>query len=766
MRIELTPNAVTVLERRYLKKAEGQVIESPEDMFRRVAANIADVEASVYGKSAGEVSALRDRFLDMMVSLEFLPNSPTLMNAGRELQQLAACFVLPVDDSLEGIFESVKHAALIHQSGGGTGFSFSRLRPKNDVVRTTGGVASGPVSFIEVFDSATNSVKQGGMRRGANMGILRCDHPDIVEFISCKRESARINNFNLSVAVTDKFVEALKKGGEYDLINPRTGKATGQVKARHIFDLIVDSAWLSGEPGIVFIDRVNAHNPTPLAGEIESTNPCGEQPLLPFESCCLGSINLARMVTTPNGKPVVDYDRLARVVHLGVHFLDNVIDANRYPLPQIEAASKANRKIGLGIMGWADLLIELNMPYDSREALEFAGRLMRFIHTEGLKASETLAGERGVFPNFAGSVFDTPDGPRIRNATITTIAPTGTLSIIAGTSSGIEPIFSIAFVRNVLDNDRLVEVNPLFERFARSMGFCSRELMEQIAEKGSVRDIEQIPEHVRRIFVTAHEMTPEVHVRMQSAFQTSGVDNAVSKTVNMPGLATKDDVAGVFLLAYELGCKGITVYREGSRDKEVLTKGTAAGETKGGTPAVKEGGSKRPAPGPEQSKVPGNGIVPRKRPVVTLGRTERLKTGCGNLYVTINEDEHGMCEVFTAIGKQGGCAGAFSEATARLVSLALRTGVKPGALFKELRGIRCPSPAWQGNGMILSCPDAMAIAMERYLSAKQAGDAPVLDSSVLDRNGNAMGACPECGGHVKHADGCIVCLFCGYSKCS
>jgi len=1129
---ELSENARRVLAKRYLRREGDQIVETPDEMFKRVAANIAAVDSHYEGDQE-QVRRSRREFYQMMSRLEFLPNSPTLMNAGRELQQLAACFVLPVDDSMESIFETLKNAALIHKSGGGTGFSFSRLRPKDDVVRTTGGVASGPVSFIAAYDAATDSVKQGGMRRGANMGILRCDHPDIEEFITCKQDSTRITNFNLSVAVTDEFMQAVREDTEYTLVNPRTGEPAGKKRAGEIIDLIVDMAWENGEPGIVFIDRVNADNPTPKLGRIESTNPCvtgdtwvfttlgprqvrelagrpftalvngqpfasgpggffrtglkpvlrlktgegfnlrltadhkvlrvvdkseyrimhewvaagelnpgdrimlhnhrtvagwpgeldegdgyllgllaggvvlkqegavlpvwaqtaggevgavepvtimqqarqyagglprrsdsegrmtisgggesrlkltalrdlafrlrmepgskritpalerassaayrgflrglfdcnaciqgspgkgisvrltqgdlenleavqrmllrlgiksniclrrpamkkplpdehggfkecqprenyelvinddnlflfaerigftdnnktgrlnrllgsyhgrsnkewflaevaaiepdgieevydaqipavnafdangfyvhncGEQPLLPYESCCLGSINLAKMVsadgTADYPSQSIDWERLRLTVNRGVHFLDNVIDANNYPLPEIEGASKATRKIGLGVMGWAEMLIQLGVPYDSDEALDLAKEVMGFIHEEGQRASMKLAEERGVFPAFDESIY-AETGPRLRNSTITTIAPTGSISIIAGTSGGIEPLFSIAFTRNVLEGERLIEVNPLFEKALKKEGIYSQELMEKVAEAGSIQEMEEIPVEIRRLFVTAHDIAPEWHVRMQAAFQTHRVDNAVSKTVNLPPDASKADVRRVFMLAYELGCKGITVYRAGSRSEEVLTKGS--------TPEEKETAAERR-----------HGVVPRERPVVTKGATERVRTGCGNLYVTINEDDEGMCEVFTAIGRQGGSAAAFSEATARLVSLALRTGVKPEAISKELRGIRCPNPAWHNGETVLSCPDAIAIVMHHYLGRKAENDAGPKSSATEPNKGSGfgsepgglrladMGACPECGGHVTMEGGCVVCHYCGYSKC-
>lgn len=1127
--MQVSKNARTVLERRYLAKdRHGTPIETPEEMLQRVAKNIAAVDAR-YGASEEEVRRTETTFLDIMDRLEFLPNSPTLMNAGRDLQQLSACFVLPVEDSMESIFEAVKNAALIHKSGGGTGFSFSRLRPKNDVVRSTGGVASGPVSFMKVFNAATEAVKQGGCvdentrvatadglirikdlgpadlpedswhtfteplrvytddgmkeanefyvhgkarvkrittrcgysvtttlnhrlrvideegnyvwkhardikrgdrvvlqkntypettnyrlpefeykahfgtreitvpqkpseelgeligyfigngcysfdesgtagvvftvaddepevlqrivylgrelfalepafrknpggrstnlcygstvlahwlkhigvdktssgkmkvpeivfragkrfalgflrglfsadgsvtkdghvslysisgefiaeiqqlmlslgmpsrvsvnnnrddafgknpvfrltlitregyrvfqesvkpvnsagdhwqvlmeqqeeiaqspvarllksdqfydrvediqdgeaftldlsvpanntyiaggfvshntRRGANMGILRVDHPDIMEFITCKEDPRAITNFNISVGITEEFMAAVNAGEPYDLINPRTGQVSGQLNARDVFDKLVEMAWHNGEPGIVFLDRLNAANPTPHVGEIESTNPCGEQPLLPYESCNLGSINLAKFVV--NG--TLDWERLQQVVYTAVHFLDNVIDANRYPLPQIEDMTKANRKIGLGVMGFADMLILRGIPYDSEEALEAAEEVMKFIRQEARQASIELAAQRGPFPNFKGSIYDNGETPPLRNATVTTIAPTGTISIIANCSSGIEPLFAVAYTRTVLDDDELVEVNPLFEEIARREGFYSPDLMKAVARKGSVRGIDEIPKKIQRLFVTAHEISPEHHVRMQAAFQRY-TDNAVSKTVNLPHSATREDVARVFQEAYRLGCKGVTIYRDGSRSHQVLAVKKKEEEKKQEAPA-----------GPPRAVV-------RPRPQVTRGRTERIPTAHGNMYVTINEDEYGICEVFAQTGKSGGDAAANNEAIARLISTGLRAGIPVEEIIKQLRGIRSSTPVWFNGGMVLSGPDGIAIALERYLHWRKTGKELDSIQTAIDIAAPA-GECPECGGILKFEEGCSTCPQCGYSKC-
>jgi ribonucleoside-diphosphate reductase alpha chain len=646
------------------------------------------------------------------------------MNAGRRLGQLAACFVLPVKDSIDSIFQTLRHTAMIHKSGGGTGFSFSSVRPANDTVLSTRGVSSGPISFMKVFDVATETVKQGGTRRGANMGILRVDHPDIEAFIHSKTNLVKLNNFNISVALTSSFMEALAEGKDYDLINPRAPKrGRQQISARAVFTQIVHAAWQSGEPGILFLDRINKDNPTPQLGEIEATNPCGEQPLLPYEACNLGSINLARMVQ--DGK--LDKAKLKRCVWQAVHFLDNVIEINKYPLPQIETMSKKTRKIGLGVMGFADLLISLGIPYDSKTAVRRAEQVMAFISCEARHASMALAQKRGNFPAYEGSVFDRPDTPFMRNATTTTIAPTGTISIIAGCSSGVEPLFAVAYERRVLDGEVLLEIHPLFEHLAKKHGFYRKTLAEEIAQTGSIQDIKGIPDKIKRLYVTSHDIAPQWHIRIQAAFQKH-TDNAVSKTVNVTKDATTEDVEKAFRLAYESGCKGVTIYRYGSRGRQVLNIGTGHGESAA--------------------------IVPRTRPIRTTGVTERINTGCGKLYVTINEDDAGICEVFAQMGKTGGCASSQIEAAGRLISLALRSGVKVEAVVKQLTGIRCPSPIWQNGGMVLSCPDAISHVIENYMNIES------VDSPAM------MGACPDCGSAMEHDGGCLVCRSCGFSKCS
>lgn len=747
--IKLSQNALRVLEKRYLMKdKEGKVIETPRALFRRVAKHIAKAEL-IYDAKA-DVSFWEKIFYKVVADLEFLPNSPTLMNAGRELGQLSACFVIPVDDSMESIFDAVKYTALIHKSGGGTGFSFSRLRPERDRVGSTGGIASGPISFMRTFDVTTDVIKQGGMRRGANMAILNVDHPDILKFITVKGDPNALTNFNLSVAVTDEFMEAVRKGTDYDLINPQSRAVVGKLSAKEVFDKIVEMAWRTGDPGVVFIDEINRHNPTPELGKIESTNPCGEQPLLPFESCNLGSINLSKVVTQQNGEPKIDYTRLSRIVRLAVHFLDDVIDVNRFPLPQIEERTRATRKIGLGVMGFADMLIQLGISYDSEQGLAIAEEVARFISEEANRASLELGEQRGVFPAFEGSVYDVPDGPRFRNATRTTVAPTGSLSIIANCSSGIEPIFALSYVRHILEGEELVEVNPYFEQVAKDRGFYSLELMKDLALGGKIRDIEGIPEDVKRIFVTAYDIAPEWHVKMQAAFQRS-CDSAVSKTVNFAYEATPEDIANVYMLAYGEKLKGITIYRDRSRESQVLTVGEVAKEAEGR-------------------------LVPRKRPKVTRGVTERVNTGCGYIYVTLNFDEHGVVEVFSTLGKAGGCAAAQLEAISRLVSLSLRSGVDLASVVKQLRGIRCPSIAWEQGRAVTSCADAIASVLQKHIKRESGSslDVPgseVIGNTKMSQSGKSpvirsgAGQCPECGGPLIYQEGCNICLNCGFTKC-
>lgn len=748
----LSPNSVTVLKKRYLRKKESGEMETPKDLFVRVAKNIAEAELK-FDKNA-DVDSVADLFYTQMATLKFLPNSPTLMNAGNALQQLSACFVLPVEDSLEGIFEAVKFTALIHKSGGGTGFSFSRLRPKDDSVKTTKGVSSGPVSFMSVFDAATETIKQGGMRRGANMGILRVDHPDIMDFVYAKQDKTKLTNFNLSVGITEEFMKSVKKGTDYDLLTPRDRKKVGSKNAKEVFNEMVRLAWEGGDPGIIFLDRINNANPTPAEGEMESTNPCGEQPLLPYESCNLGSINLVQFVK--NGK--IDWEELKNTCRMAVRFLDNVIEMNNYPIKQIDEMTKKNRKIGLGIMGWADMLVMLNIPYNSDKAISLAEEVIKFIRDEGRKMSVELAETRGSFPGFDKSIYPALGFKAMRNATITTIAPTGTISIIAGASSGIEPYFALAYYRNVMDNNKLPEVNPYFLEKAHEGKFYSESLLNKLADAGNAHNLTEVPEEIRKIFVTSHEISPEWHVRMQAAFQKY-TDNAVSKTVNFENSATIEDVEKAYMLAYDLGCKGITIYRDGSRDNQVLNIGKV----------------KEDAPVDVPVQMPAK---PKERPAVLIGKTIEKTTGCGKMYVTINQDQEGnIFEVFTSIGKAGGCAQSQSEAIGRLISLNLRSGVEPEFIIKQLKGISCHMPYGFGSQRVLSCADAVGKALDEAIKNPLntqviRNDSITVDTLLADMDkkaGNKVvsnGACPDCGAPVEYIEGCLTCQSCGYSKCS
>ena len=734
---QFTQNALAVLERRYLiKDKDGKPVETPDRMLWRVAHTIA--AADCLHDTDADVTSLALDFYEMMARLDFMPNSPTLMNAGRDLGQLSACFVLPIEDSMESIFEAVKQTALIHKSGGGTGFSFSRIRPRNDFVHSTQGISSGPLSFMSVFDSATETIKQGGTRRGANMAILRVDHPDIMDFIKIKSDLSVLNNFNISVAITDDFMTAVENNEEYDLINPRNNKPVKRQSAVKVFRQIVKQAWLTGEPGIVFIDRMNADNPTPEIGLFESTNPCGEQPLLPHESCNLGSINLSNMVVDDK----IDYDKLGAIVHLAVHFLDNVVDVNRYPLPQIDQMTKNNRKIGLGVMGFADMLLKLGIPYSSSEAVTLARDVMAFFDTQAYDASVLLGEQRGSFPNFSKSIYGRTN-PKIpvRNATRTTIAPTGTISIIAGCSSGVEPLFAVSYVRRVMDNDELFEVNPIFKATAQANGFYSTELLKIISNTGSVQGIEEIPIKFRKIFETSHDINPESHLNIQAAFQKS-TNNAVSKTINFNRTTTVDEVKDAFLLAYTLGCKGVTIYRDGCRENQVLNISRADG--------------KKMTPSPDTR------LVKKDRPRSLSGSTYQMTTGCGPMYVTINEDDDNhFFELFNTIGKAGGCAASQCEAIGRLVSLAWRSGLPPEPIVKQLIGISCHKPAGFGKNKVVSCADAIAQAIRQHYEKNNTSP-----EEVLAVEKGMFGACPECGGVIEHEGGCCVCHACGFSECA
>lgn len=769
-------NSLMVLEKRYLRRNEkGEITETPRRMFRRVANAVAEGDKQ-YGGEEAEIAATAEKFFGMMADLDFLSNSPTLMGAGTEIGQLAACFVLPIEDSMESIFEAIKSAALIHKSGGGTGFDFSQIRPKDDIVQSTGGIASGPVSFMHVFNAATEVVKQGSRRRGANMGLLRVDHPDIMEFISCKEQEGTLSNFNISVGITKSFMDALSKDKDYPLINPRTSAPAGRLRASEVMRRIAETAWRNGEPGLIFLDRINEFNPTPALGNIKSVNPCGETPLLSLESCVLGSINLSRMIT--EGK--IDWQKLERVTKTAVHFLDNVITINEFPLPEIREATLLTRKIGLGVMGFAEMLIKLEIPYNSIRSQRIAAKVMEAISYWSKEASCDLAASRGVFPAYHESIYakgkymfplvhlddafarqikapylawglllnrmrSGNDG--LRNATTTTIAPTGSIALIAGTSHGIEPLFALAYRReHILDEDSLMIVNPLFEKVAREKGFYSADLMQEIAEKGSCQGLSQVPKDIQKVFVTAHDISPKAHISIQAAFQRHGLDNAASKTINLPHNATIEVVHFAFLEAYSLGCKGITIYRDRSRIKQVLSKGSGA----------KAGGE-------EATKLQPVCPTPRPRPDITRGITNRVALGCNRrLFITINEDPEGLCEVFVQVGKGGGCISSFSEAMGRLISLALRSSIPAKEIIDQLRGIRCPHPSWHEGLPFLSCADAVARSLIHYLGGADVNPSrePIMDSQL-----GPLLECPECGGPMEHQSRCLVCRWCGYSQC-
>jgi ribonucleoside-diphosphate reductase alpha chain len=748
-----TEPALRVLRERYLLRDErGEVVETPEEMCWRVAQSIAAGEAR-YGRSPAAVREVAAAFYDMMVDAYFVPNSPTLMNAGKgNGLQYSACYVLPVGDSMEEIFDSVKAAAIIHKSGGGTGFAFSRLRPKDDLVASTRGRASGPVSFLRVFNSATEAVKQGGTRRGANMGILRVDHPDILEFIDCKLDGG-ITNFNISVAITDAFMDALAKGEEYDLVNPHNFVVTGRLSAREVFDRMVRAAWRTGDPGMVFIDRINASpaNPTPDLGVVEATNPCGEQPLLPNEACNLGSLNVSRFARqSEGGEWSIDWDEMERVIRLAVRFLDDVIEMNPYPLPEIDRTVKSNRRIGLGIMGWADLLFLIRVPYDSQEAIDLGDRLMSFVKEKSHDQCAKLAEERGPFPNWKHSIYR--DVRPMRNSTVTTIAPTGTISMIAGCSSGIEPIFALAFQHRVKNPDGervLTFVNETFEQIAKARGFFSDALMEEIAKRGALHGIPGVPEEAARVFKTSHEIGFEWHVRHQAAFQRY-TDNGVSKTINLPNDASEEDVASAYRLAWDLGCLGITVFRDGCKGEQVLNVGV-----KDKTPAT--------AAGP---------AVVKPRPHSLSGRTYRSETPIGTAFITVNETGDGEpFEVFVQVGKGGSDTMAVAEALGRLISLTLRlpSPMSPQRRLEEvisqLSRIGGAQPLGFGRGKVLSLPDALARTLaERTGQLKPVSEAPPMARTVEQRRIGDL--CKECGqATFVYEEGCKKCLSCGYNEC-
>jgi ribonucleoside-diphosphate reductase alpha chain len=744
-----------VLEKRYLRG------ETPEQMFWRVASAVAQAE------SPNEANFYASKFYNMMCNLDFLPNSPTLMNAGRPLGQLSACFVLPVNDSMEEIFNAVKWMAMIQKSGGGTGFSFSRLRPKGDAVDTTNGVASGPVSFMKVFNAATDVIKQGGARRGANMGILRVDHPDIVDFIASKKVEGEISNFNISVGITDEFMEALRNGTTYKL--KFKGKERGKFPAKWIFDLIIEGIWKNGEPGIVFLDEINRHNPTPDIGEIESTNPCGEQPLLPFEACNLGSINLVNMFkegTKYEKDWQIDWDKLAETVKMAVRFLDDVIEINQFPIAEIEKISRGNRKIGLGLMGWADLLIKLRLPYDSEEALKLASEIMKEVNIRAYQESIKLAKIRGSFPNLEYSIYKDAqrDGLALRNATRTTIAPTGTLSMIADVSSGIEPVFALAYSKSAVDEE-FANIHSLFRSYLihNFNNDTYKSIIEEVVKTGSCQHINVIPKTMRAVFKTATEISPEAHIRMQAAFQEH-CDNAVSKTINFPNSATKEDIKKAILLAYELKCKGLTMYRVGSRKVE----------------ALKTGANTSPQQVQEAPKTNKDEVVsgPRQRPSKLYGFTKGVRSGCGKLYVTVNQIDGEPFETFITTGSAGGCQ-AFAEGVSRLLSLALRANVSPDDIIDQLTSVTCPNfvrrKATDKTLEGKSCPDAIGRVL------MEAMDEGTLYSVGVDLSANkditvtkeenagvavyAEAECPDCHAPLELTEGCLKCRSCGWSKC-
>ncbi len=808
----LSQNALTVLEKRYLQKDDkGLVCETPDDLFWRVANTLAQIDGQ-YGANSAEIQTTAQRFHDMMAGLDFLPNSPTLANAGTRTGQLSACFVLPVQDDLAGIFETIKHAALIHQTGGGTGFAFSRLRPKNDLVASTKGVSSGPVSFMDVFNAATESIKQGGMRRGANMGILRVDHPDIMDFIRHKEDPTKLTNFNISVAVTDAFMDAVEKSQPYDLINPRSGEPCGQLDAKTVWNDIIRRAWGNGEPGLVFIDRMNRYCPVWWMGQYESTNPCGEQPLIPYESCNLGSINLERFVIEDGGAPTLDYPRLRQIVHLSTHLLDNVIDANVYPIPQIREVTLATRKIGLGVMGFARMLFRMGVGYGTEASFQLAEELFSFIDFESKVASVELAKTRGQFPGrdgheaesnafFERLMIERDRNPRrheqanyaaltrdieaygIRNSTTTTIAPTGTLSIIADTSGGCEPVFALAFKRWQADT-HMVDVDGVLSETAKARGFHSPELLEAIeANHGSLANLEgfDIPADILTTFATAHDITPSEHVLIQAAFQRYN-DSATSKTINFSNHATVEDVETAYRLAWETGCKGITIYRDGSRQFQPLS-----------TPKAEPKVEAKRETAPAESR--DHKVKPRTRPEDLYGYTRVTTTGDGKLYTTVNYDERGMREVVSNIGRSGGTLNSLSEAIGRLISLSLQYNVPVDELAQQLIGIRSANPYGFGPNQVLSIPDAIGkvlkdsprqlgqmMMLQPYgqepqefqpLAVPQAQTVMVADVSSLNRHGvhavevyGESPECPECGHSLEFGEGCAVCRGCGYSRCS
>jgi len=769
-KIQLEAPAIKILEGRYLKKDDsGKAIETAHDMFKRVAYNIAEAEKN-YSKTPN-IEQTAEKFYDMLSKLYFLPNSPTLMNAGRDLQQLSGCFVLPIEDSIESIFESAKQGAMVHKSGGGTGYSFSRLRPKNDNVKSTSGVSSGPVSFMYTHNTYTDVVKQGGTRRGANMGILRVDHPDILDFIDCKSvpneknamiasffsdskylqrtierfliENYQLNNFNISVAITDKFMEAVEKNQDYELLHPKDGRVVQKLNARTVFQKIAENAWKSGEPGIVFIDKINKYNPTPEVGMIESTNPCGEQPLLPYESCNLGSIDISKFVE--EGK--VNYTKLEEIVKEAVHFLDNVIDMSNSPLPEIDKMTKANRKIGLGVMGFADMLIDLGIPYGSHESITKAEKIMSFVQEKSKEASRELAEKRGSFPNIEKSIYK---GQKMRNAAITTIAPTGTIGVITGCSQGIEPLYGVVYKRKTPQFE-LLESNKLFKRIGEEKGFYSEELLKEIYEQsGSIKKFENIPNDIRELFPTAMDLTPEEHIRIQATFQKY-TDNAVSKTINFPQSTTKEDIFKAYMLSYKLGCKGITIYRDKSRDVQVLNTGTVEIIPKSLQNIVAE--ESLTAPRPER----------------VVGETLSARTSLGKLYLTVNSDKQTgkLYEAFPTIGKTGGDIAAMGEGYGRLLSMLLKVGVPAEVISEQLEGIGGKDAVFDKGKAVKSLPDAISQLLKQRLENIALDSGESIEKKEIKKSKSSGNLCPKCGSALMALEGCEKCsnIECDYSRC-
>ena len=772
-KMDLTENSRIVLEKRYLRKnSDGEIIETPEKMFERVASAIAEPE-NLYGDT-GDFSYWQGRFYEIMHTLEFVPNSPTIMNAGTGAGTLSACFVMGLDDSMEDIMTTAKETAMVQKYGGGTGFALSKIRPKGSPISTTHGQACGPVSVLRHLSSVSTLVTQGGKRDGANMAVMDVHHPDILEFIECKQEEGQIHNFNISVGVSDEFMNAVKNGTSYELRDPESGEVVDKIEASLVFDKVIEGAWRNGEPGVIFLDKVNADNPTLNIGKMTATNPCGEQPLLPYESCNLGSINLTKFVIEDSDVKSLDWDRLKEVVHVSTRFLDNVIDANVYSVDKIENMTKSTRKIGLGVMGFADMLVQLNVPYDSEEGLSLGRKLMKFIRSESDEMSKTLASERGVFPAFEGSKYDSTDGFEVRNACRLTVAPTGTISMIAGCSSGIEPLFALCYHKhNILGGESLLYVDKGFEKVAKEGGFYSQELLNYLADGGSLQERDDVPDWAKRLFVTSSDISPEMHVRMQAVFQES-VDSAISKTINFPNSASDDDVRSAYLLAWELSCKGITVYRAGSRDAEVLTAGKE-----------KDSSEENNVESTDNTNLKSEMLTERQRPKVLSGVTERVRTAHGNLFVTINYNEEGKpFEVFASLGKAGSTESAQLEAITRLTTMSLRAGVEPSQIIQHLQGIT-DEPIWDKGSLVRSTPDAVAQVLSRHLLKNNSID--VNTSSDVEQLGLFVGdsteevikesesseevlvkklACPDCSiGVLVHQEGCLRCADCGYNKC-